>query len=150
MCNGWWVNVPVRFKCSDRCSLIPYAVRNALYRDSSPKYLHFVVIYSPSSSSKPAWMSFFCWTQTKIFWRMWETEQFWGTIDFYSIFFSYGSQWCPKIAWLQTFIKIYSSVFGRTNKFIQVWNSLRMSKWWQNFHFWVNYPFNLSISWNLT
>ncbi len=30
---------------------------------------------------------FFCWTQRKIFWKMWETEQFWGTIDFHSIFF---------------------------------------------------------------
>ncbi len=26
-------------------------------------------------------------TQRKIFWRTWETEQFWGTIDFHSIFF---------------------------------------------------------------
>ncbi len=32
-------------------------------------------------------MSLFGWTQRKIFWRMWETEQFWGTIDFHSIFF---------------------------------------------------------------
>ncbi len=32
-------------------------------------------------------MSLFCWTQRKIFWRMWETEQFWGTTDFHSIFF---------------------------------------------------------------
>ncbi len=60
---------------------------------------------------------------------MWETEQFWGTIDFHSIFFSYyGSQWCPKTAWLQTFFKISSFVFGRTKKFIQVWNYLRVSK----------------------
>ncbi len=88
-------------------------------------------------------MSLFCWTQRKIFWRMWETEQLWGTIDFHSIFFSYyGSQWCPKTAWLQTFFKISSFVFGRTKIFIQVWNYLRVSKWWQNFHFWVNYPFN--------
>ncbi len=58
------------------------------------------------------------------------------------LFSYYGSQWCPKRAWLQTFFKISSFVFGRTNKFIQVWNYLRVSKWWQNFHFWVNYPFN--------
>ncbi len=83
-------------------------------------------------------MCLFCWTQRKIFWRMWETEQFWGTIDFHSIIFScYGSQWCPKTAWLQTFFKICSFVFSRTKKFIQVWNNLRVSKWWQNFHFWV-------------
>ncbi len=55
--------------------------------DSSPKNENSVIIYSPSSSSKPVWMSLFCWTQRKIFWRMWETEQFWGTIDFHSIFF---------------------------------------------------------------
>ncbi len=58
------------------------------------------------------------------------------------VFFSYyGSQWCPKTAWLQTFFKISSFVFSRTKTFIQVWNYLRMSKWWQNVHFWVNYPF---------
>ncbi len=34
----------------------------------------------------------------------------------------YGSQWCPKTAWLQTFFKISSFVFGRTKTFIQVWN----------------------------
>ncbi len=57
-------------------------------------------------------------------------------------FFSYyGSQWCPKTAWLQTFFKLSSFVFGRTKTFIQVWNYLRVSKWWQNFNFWVNHPF---------
>jgi len=25
---------------------------------------------TPSSCSKPEWISFFCWTQKKIFWRM--------------------------------------------------------------------------------
>ncbi len=93
-------------------------------------------------------MSLFCWTQRKIFWRMWETAVL-GTIDFHSIFFSYyGSQWCPKTAWLQTFFKITSFVFSRTKKFIQVWNYLRVSKWWQNFNFWVNYPFKTHCSAN--
>ncbi len=32
-------------------------------------------------------MSLCCWTQRKIFWRMWETEQFWDTIDYHSIYF---------------------------------------------------------------
>ncbi len=48
----------------------------------------------------------------------------------------------PKTAWLQTFFRISSFVF-RSNTFIQVWNDLRMSNWWQNFHFWVNYPFKV-------
>ncbi len=47
-----------------------------------------------------------------------------------SYFFSYyGSQWCPKTAWIQTFFKISSFVFSITKKFIQVWNYLRPSKW---------------------
>ncbi len=77
-------------------------------------------------------MSLFCWTQRKILWRMWETEQFWGTIDFHCIF-------SPKFK--QHFFKISSFVFSRTNTFIQVWNYLRVSKRWHNFHFWVNNPF---------
>ncbi len=95
-------------------------------------------------------MSLFCWTQSKnmqrIFWRMWETEQFWGTIDFHSIFFFL--QWksmVPQNSLLQTFFKISSFVFGRTKTFIEVCNYLRVSKLWQNFHFWVNYPFNKSV-----
>ncbi len=71
-----------------------------------------------------------------------KTEQFWGTIDFHSIYFSMSSQWCINTAWLQTFFRISSFVFSRTKTFIQVWNYLRVSKWWYNFYFWVNYPFN--------
>ncbi len=52
-----------------------------------PKNDNSVIIYSPSRSSKPVWMSLLCWTQRKIFWRMWETQQqFWVTIDFCGIF----------------------------------------------------------------
>ncbi len=32
----------------------------------------------------------------------------------------YGSQWCPKTIWLQTFFKISSFLFGRTKTFIHV------------------------------
>ncbi len=77
---------------------------------------------------------------------MWGTEQFWGIIDSHSIFFSYyGSQWCPKTAWLQTFFKISSFVFSRTKTFIQVWNYLRVSYWWQNFHFGWTVPLIIVI-----
>ncbi len=64
------------------------------WRDSSPKNENSVIIYSPSSSSKPAWMSLFCWTQRKIFWRMWETEQLWSTIDFSHRMEFNGLQYC--------------------------------------------------------
>ncbi len=42
----------------------------------------------------------------------------------HSIFFYCGSQWCPKTARLQTFFRISSFVFSRTNTFIQVWKYL--------------------------
>ncbi len=38
---------------------------------SSPKNENSITIYSPSSCSKPVRVSFLCWTQKKIFWRMW-------------------------------------------------------------------------------
>ncbi len=43
-------------------------------------------------------------------------------------------QWCPRTALFPTFFRISSSVF-RTKTFIQVWNYLRVSKLWQDFHF---------------
>ncbi len=46
--------------------------------------MKIVIIYSPSSRSKPVWMSLFCRTQRKIFWRKFVTRLFWGTIDFHS------------------------------------------------------------------
>ena len=44
-----------------------------------------VIIYSLSSCFKP--VSFFCWTQKKIFWRMLIARQLMVAIDFHSIFF---------------------------------------------------------------
>ncbi len=40
--------------------------------------------YSPSSSSKVVWISLFCRTQSKIFWRQFAARLFWGTMDFHS------------------------------------------------------------------
>jgi len=63
------------------------------------------------------------------------------SIDIHSIMFF---QWCPTNVWLPIFFRISSSfVFSRRNKFIQVWNNLRVRKWWQNFNFGVNYPFKI-------
>ncbi len=58
-------------------------------------------------------------------------------IDFYSIFACYGSQWLPDTVWRSTFFKKTYFVFSRgEKKLIQVWNNLRLSKWWQNVIFW--------------
>ncbi len=126
-----------KIKCSRR-----------LETQSSSKNVNSVIIYiiySPSSSSKPVWMSLFC--QTQIFWRKFVTRLFWGTIDFHRKTKYYGNQWCPRTALFPTFFRISSFVFSRTNTFIQVSNYLRVSKWWQNFHFWVNYPFKSHFKW---
>ncbi len=63
-------------------------------------------------------------TQRKIFCRMWETKQFWGTVDFHSIFFlTMEVNGALKQPDYKTFFKISSFVFGRTKTFIQVWNN---------------------------
>jgi len=41
-----------------------------------------------------------------------------------------------EICLIKTYFQIY--VFSRTNKHIEVWNNMRVSKYLQNFHFWVN------------
>jgi len=40
-------------------------------------------------------------------------------------------------------IHILLNIFRRRMKFIQIWNNFGVSKRWQNFHLWVNYPFNV-------
>ncbi len=99
-----------------------------------PKNENSVIIYSPSSSSKPVWMSLFCWTQRKIFWRMWETEQFWGTIDFHSIFFPM----VPLNSLVTNFLQNIS-LCVRQNKesFGTTWG-------------WVNYDGILIFGWTIT
>ncbi len=67
-------------------------------------------------------MCLFCWTQRKIFWRVWETEQFWAPLT--SIVFIcsfYRSQWCPKTAWLQTFFRISSAEQSHSYRFGTTW-----------------------------
>ncbi len=76
-----------------------------------------VIIYSPSSSSKPAWKS------------LWEQSSSGAPLTSIVFFSYYGSQWCPKTAWLQTFFRISSFVFSKTKIFMQVWNYLSGSKW---------------------
>ncbi len=58
----------------------------AIKRIIHPK-MKIVIIYSPSSCSKP-FMSFFliCWAQKKIFWRIWVTKQLTVAIGIHGIF----------------------------------------------------------------
>ncbi len=36
---------------------------------------------------------------------------------------------------------LVTTFFHRREKVIQVWNVMRVSKWWRSVHFWVDYPF---------
>jgi len=77
-------------------------------------------------------MSFFLLLNTKgyILKNDWnQTVLLFGTIDFHSRKKKYyGSQWCPKTVWFQSFFKIYSFVFSRRKKVIQVCNNLRVTE----------------------
>ncbi len=98
-----------------------------------------VIIYSPSCCSKPVWHTFFCRTQNKIFWRMLViklTSRVWtkNTMEVN------GNRKCLVTNILQN---IFYYVLQKKKKtVIQGWGwDLRVSKWWQNWHFWVDYPF---------
>ncbi len=52
------------------------------------------------------------------------------------------SNGCNKIVWLQTCFRILKKMScSSIKKVIQVWNDVRVSKWWQNFHFRMEYCF---------
>lgn len=68
----------------------------------------------------------------------------------FSVFFFKSIQWKSigtKTAWFQTFFKISYFVFHRRKKCIPGWPNMRVSKWWQNCPFWVNYPIKASSHW---
>ncbi len=56
----------------------------------------------------------------------------------------YGSEWLLSTVWLPTLFKIASLfVVYHRRKSLPVWNNPVLSKWWQNFHFGVNYSFKV-------
>ncbi len=83
-------------------------------------------------------MCLFCRSQRKIFWRMRETEQFWAPLTSIVFIFLLEVNGAPK----QPGYKLSSEYLPLCSEQRQVWNYMRVSKWWQNFQFWVNYPFN--------
>jgi len=79
-------------------------------------------------------------------------KHWWKTVDLLK---NNAHMWCQcgwhttqrQVMFLQTLsysanYYIESDYFLHINVlvWIQVWKNLRLSKWWQNFHFWVNYP----------
>ncbi len=86
--------------CCQRQKLV--AVEN--YRKLKGSFTQlFVILYLPSSCSKPALVYFLFWAQKKTFWRMWVTKQLTVSIDFHSMGEKYyASQWLPSTVWLLT------------------------------------------------
>jgi len=71
------------------------------------------------------YLFFFCWIQKKIFWRMWVTKQLTVATDFLSIF---------SILWKSLATVNCTGLKQHENE-----------RWWQNFHFWLNYPFKACL-----
>jgi len=81
-----------------------------------------VIIYSPSSCSKPVQYEFLSSAEHK---RRCGNQQLMDPIDFHMVIkINYGSQWGPSTVWLLTFFKISYFVLSRRKKFIQVWSKL--------------------------
>jgi len=76
-----------------------------------------------------------CGTQKKIFWRIWVTKKLMGRIDFHSM----DENNVGPINCLVTHIlKNIYFVFSRRKKVLQVWNNLKVSKWWLSLNVKVN------------
>ncbi len=119
----WWVSM-CAVKNSVSIGTIALQAHNDVYettwlpgvrwllRDSSPK----TKILSSFNHSQVVPNLYACLYSAehkrKIFWRMWETNQFWGIVFLFPTMEVNGA---PKHAWLQTFFKISSFVFDRKN-----------------------------------
>ncbi len=87
------------------------------------------------------WMSLFCWTKEDILKNVGK-EQSGAPLTSIVFFFLLWKSIVPQNSLVTNFLQNLP-LCSQNKEFIQVWNYLRVSKWWHNFHFWVNYPFNL-------
>ncbi len=85
-------------------------------------------------------MCLFCRSQRKIFWRMWETEQIWSPLTSIVFIFLLEVNGAPK----QPGYKLSSEYLPLCSEQRQVWNYMRVSKWWQNFQFGWTTPLTTS------
>jgi len=86
-----------------------------LYHRSIKEILHPKMKIQSSFTHPQVVVSFFCWTQRKMFWRTIATKQLFGTVCFHSRKKKYYAS-----HWFQSFFKISSFVFSRRKKLIQV------------------------------
>ncbi len=135
--------IGIRIGCEKDLSII-VSVKNV--HIMHPYYKHLLI--------------YFCSTQKTIFWRMFGTKELLVPTDFHSnsfflIWTSMATCNCLVTNILQNNFdnrKITQNI--RKTKLIQVWNNLRVIKWWQILnYFWVNCPFKststLKTEWHL-
>ncbi len=86
-------------------------------------------------------MSFFCWTQRKIFWRKFVTRLFWGTVDFHSrkknTMEVNGAPELLRLPHSSEYLPFCSAEQRHSNRFGTTWG-------WVN-DFWVNDPFKVTL-----
>lgn len=94
--------------------------------------------FSPNwCCSKPLWFSFLQWrTKEDILRNVW---------GFFCWFFCsiQSKSMVTKTVWFPKCLKISSFILCRRQKITQVWNDIKLSKWWKKFTFWVNYSITL-------
>ncbi len=89
-------------------------------------------------------MSLFCWTQRKIFCRNFVTRLFWVTIDFHNRKTILWMSMVPQNCSVSNILQI---IFLCVQQKKRHSNSLELLEGkWHHFHFWVNYPFNLTVA----
>ncbi len=92
--------------------------------------------FAPSSCSKPVWLHFFFLEHRRRYLK--KIHSLMCVCVFSELLFLTFTE---QTTWV-TFFKKWLFMFHRRKKLIQVLNNMRVNKW-QNFHFGMNYPFNI-------
>ncbi len=87
-------------------------------------------IYSPPCCSKSVWISSYISSERLYFEECWQIKQLLVAIDLESIYILTTSNYLVTSTLQNIFFCVQ-----------QVWNNIRVSKWWYHSHFWMNYPF---------
>jgi len=138
----------LKFSCSQtlvtlsRNPQLKHTIKHASIKGTVHTHTHKEIVICPTSScSKSVWVFFP--TEHNIF-----RETVLGNHWLPLYFFYFHNIEVNGIHQLFGYWHSSKYHFNRSNKLIQFWNNLRVSKWWQkdNFNFWVNCPFKSTLA----